>query len=292
METHVLEYRPKLNDIRSALANLQGVAEKTPLQHNLFYSNLYHTNIFFKREDLQQVRSYKIRGAFNKMSQLSCDEMKKGVVCSSAGNHAQGFALSCSKLKIRGTIFMPLTTPQQKVQQVEMFGKDWVDIFLIGDTFDHAQEAAQKFCLENDSTFIPPFDDKKVIEGQATIALELLDKTKDSIDYLIIPVGGGGLAAGLSSVFNTLSPQTKIIGVEPAGAPSFSKSLKEGKRIRLDEIDKFVDGAAVQEMGGLTFELCRANVDEILVVDEGLICKTMLDLYNKNAIVAEPAGAL
>lgn len=292
MKTQVLCYRPKLDNVRSALVNLKGVADKTPLQQNLYYSDLYDANIFFKREDLQLVRSYKIRGAYNKISQLSKEEIKNGVVCSSAGNHAQGFALACSKLKIRGAVFMPLTTPQQKIEQVEMFGKGWIDVYLAGDTFDNAQYAAKEFCKEKEAVFIPPFDDEKVIEGQATIALELLEQAEDPIDYLILPIGGGGLAAGVSTIFNILSPSTKIIGVEPAGAPSLSESLKSGSRIRLEEIDKFVDGAAVQQMGKLTFDLCRDNLDEVITIDEGLICKTMLDLYNKNAIVCEPAGAL
>jgi threonine dehydratase len=292
METLAKTYHPELNDVRSALVKVHEIAEQTPLQKNVFYSEKYGANVHFKREDLQVVRSYKIRGAFNKISSLSLLEKNKGVVCASAGNHAQGVALSCSKLKIRGSIFMPLTTPKQKIEQVEMFGKEWIQIYLVGDTFDDAQYAANNFCKEKEATFVHPFDDEKVIEGQATIALEILSQSQDPIDYLFLPIGGGGVAAGVSEVFKLLSPNTKIIGVEPLGAPSMKTSISQNVNTRLDHIDKFIDGASVQKVGDLNFEICRKNLDHISLVDEGLVCSTILELYNKNAIVAEPAGAL
>lgn len=285
-------YQPKLEDVKEALQLVRQVADQTPLQLNPFYSSRYKANIHLKREDLQSVRSYKIRGAFNKIAQLSESERTKGIVCASAGNHAQGVALACAKLKLKGAIFLPLTTPQQKIDQIELFGQEWISIFLKGDTFDDAQSSAKAYQTEYGATFIPPFDDEKVIEGQATIALELLEQSTQTIDYLILPVGGGGLASGISEIFALLSPETKIIGVEPKGAPSLKKALEKDYNFKLDQIDKFVDGAAVQKVGDLNFELCRKNLHDCINVDEGLICSTILELYNKNAIVAEPAGAL
>ena len=245
-----------------------------------------------KREDLQPVRSYKIRGAYNKMRSLSSNQLANGVVCASAGNHAQGVALSCQKLQINGVIFMPSTTPTQKIQQVKMFGKEFVEIQLEGDTFDQSKEIAQLFCKSKKATFIHPFDDKKVIEGQGTIGLELMEQISEPIDYLLLPVGGGGLAAGVGTVIKTLSPSTKIIGVEPLGAPSMKTALAHGENIALDHIEKFVDGAAVQQVGNLTFNVCKDVIDEVITVHEGKICETMLELYNRDAIVVEPAGAL
>lgn len=245
-----------------------------------------------KREDLQPVRSYKIRGAYNKMRSLSSTELTNGVVCASAGNHAQGVALSCQKLQVKGVIFMPSTTPSQKVQQVKMFGKEFVEIQLEGDTFDQSKEIAQLFCESKNATFIHPFDDEKVIEGQGTIGLELMEQINEPIDYLLLPVGGGGLAAGVGTVIKTLSPSTKIIGVEPLGAPSMKTAIECGENVALDHIEKFVDGAAVQQVGSLTFNVCKDVIDEMITVHEGKICETMLELYNRDAIVVEPAGAL
>jgi threonine dehydratase len=271
---------------------LKDIVLETPLMVNLNASKEHGANIYLKREDLQNVRSYKIRGAFNKISSLTKGELAKGVVCASAGNHAQGFAFSCKYKKIKGVIFMPLPTPQQKVEQVKMFGEEFVEIELVGDTFDDAQLAAKEFCANNQMTFIPPFDDEKIIEGQATVGLEILAQSKTPIDYLFLPVGGGGLAAGVSSVFKELSPNTKIIGVEPLGAPSMSASIKNGENTKLLKIDKFIDGAAVQKVGDLTFQICKDNLADMLVVPEGKVCETILKLYNKDAIVVEPAGAL
>ena len=286
------EYFPQLQDITKAKINLNDVVLKTPLQKNLNLSEEFQANILLKREDLQAVRSYKIRGAYNKIAHLSKEELKNGVVCASAGNHAQGVAYSCRKLGIKGKIYMPTTTPKQKIRQVEMFGKENVEVVIIGDTYDAADNAAKEDCEKTGMAFIHPFDDPQIIEGQATAGLEILQDSKAQIDYLFIPVGGGGLAAGVGAYFKQMNPQTKIIGVEPAGAPSMKKSVEAGKVIALEKIDKFVDGAAVQKVGEITFEICRKVIDEMVTVPEGRICTKILELYNRDAIVIEPAGAL
>ncbi|GGK11812.1 L-threonine dehydratase [Yeosuana aromativorans] len=285
-------YYPSLKAIEAASLKLKDVASITPLIENFQYSKKFQSHILFKREDLQLVRSYKIRGAYNRMSSLSENEKENGIVCASAGNHAQGVALSCKLLKIKGTIYIPAPTPNQKVEQVRMFGEDYIDVVLHGDTFDDAYHAAMQACEQLNKTFIHPFDDEKVIEGQATIALELLKQTKEPIDYIFVPVGGGGLAAGLSTVFKELSPNTKIIGVEPEGAPSMSVSIKNNKNTELKHIEKFIDGAAVKRVGNLTFPICKENLHAMITVPEGKVCQTILELYNKDAIVVEPAGAL
>ncbi|MBN2635014.1 MAG: threonine ammonia-lyase [Prolixibacteraceae bacterium] len=285
-------YFPQLQDITNAKINLNDVIQKTPLQKNLNLSEEFHATILLKREDLQIVRSYKLRGAFNKIAHLTKEELSKGVVCASAGNHAQGVAYSCQKLKINGKIYMPTTTPKQKINQVKMFGKAYVEVVLTGDTYDDANTAAVEDCKKTGMAFIHPFDDQQIIEGQATVGLEILQETKKHIDYVFVPIGGGGLAAGLGAYFKQVSPQTKIIGVEPEGAPSMKKSIEAGYVVELKTIDKFVDGAAVQKVGNITFEICRDVIDEIITVPEGKICTKILDLYNRDAIVAEPAGAL
>lgn len=286
-------YVPDLEVVKKAAKNLEGVAIVTPLSHNLRYSKEYSSNVYFKREDLQQVRSYKIRGAYNKMSSLDKEQAEHGIVCASAGNHAQGVALSCKILKIKGIIFMPSPTPMQKIQQVKMFGEDFIDIRLVGDTYDDAYNDAIKECELKEKTFIHPFNDPKIIEGQATIGLEILNQIKtEKIDYIFLPVGGGGLASGLSQMFKILSPQTKIIGVEPKGAPSMSTALKNNNNAGLNQIENFVDGAAVKKVGDLTFKIAKQNLHNMITVEEGLVCQTILDLYNREAIVAEPAAAL
>ncbi|MDD5570301.1 MAG: threonine ammonia-lyase [Bacteroidales bacterium] len=283
---------PEVSEIQSAGMKLKNVVTKTPLTKNFILSEKYDANILLKREDLQEVRSYKIRGAYNKISSLSKEEIKNGVVCASAGNHAQGVAYSCSKLGIKGKIFMPHTTPSQKVKQVEMFGKEWVEVVLTGDNYDDCCEEAIEYCTENNSAFIHPYDDIKIIEGQGTVGLEILADAKESIDYLFVPVGGGGLAAGTGAYFKLLSPHTKIIGIEPEGAPSMKKSLEAGEVVTLENIDTFVDGAAVKRVGNLTFDICKDVLDDMITVPEGKICTTILKLYNEEAIVVEPAGAM
>lgn len=286
------KYFPKLQNITLAKQNLTDIVEHTPLQKNLNLSEEFGANIYLKREDLQTVRSYKIRGAYNKISQLKADERKKGVVCASAGNHAQGVAYSCKTLGIQGKIYMPATTPRQKIKQVRMFGKEFVEVVLIGDTYDDAYNAAMEDVKESNKIFIHPFDDEQVIEGQGTVGIEIIQDSKDPIDYLFIPIGGGGLAAGVGSYFKSISPNTKIIGVEPEGAPSMQISIENNKVVKLQKIDKFVDGAAVQKVGGLTFEICKKVVDAYQSVPEGKVCTKILELYNQDAIVIEPAGAL
>lgn len=285
-------YPSTLDNVYKAAERLKNISVRTPLSINNNLSGMYNASIRFKREDLQQVRSYKIRGAYNKMATLSIENLAKGVVCASAGNHAQGVAFACSAMKTKGVIFMPLPTPGQKLEQVAMFGGDYIDIVLHGDTFDEAKEAALQFCESHQGVFIHPFDDLAIIEGQATIALEILEQADEAIDYLFLPIGGGGLAAGVCTVFKELSPKTKIIGVEPSGAASMKKAMQEGRPVHLEKISRFVDGAAVQKVGELTFNICRDLLHDVVTIDEGMICETILSLYNKDAIVVEPAGAL
>ena len=271
---------------------LQGVVTPTPLNENTNLSNEFDCTILLKREDLHIVRSYKIRGAYNKISSLSATEKQQGIVCASAGNHAQGVAFSCNLLQIKGKIYMPKTTPKQKIKQVQLFGKSFVEIELIGDTFDDAYAQAVADAKENNKIFIHPFDDAKVIAGQATVGLEILESHEQPIDYIFVPIGGGGLSAGLSTVFKELSPNTKIIGVEPEGAPTMKTAIATGNTAPLASIDKFVDGAAVKQVGNLTFEICKDYLSDIILVPEGKVCTTILRLYNEEAMVVEPAGAL
>ncbi len=281
-----------LKEIQEARLKLKGVVNETPFNLSVNLSEQHQATIYLKREDLQTVRSYKIRGAYNKISSMDNIERNIKIVCASAGNHAQGVAYSCNLLNIEGVIFMPATTPKQKIKQVELFGKDKIEIVLTGDTFDDAYAKSQEYCSQHNCVFVHPFDDQKVIAGQGTIGLEIIDQMKEPIDFLILPVGGGGLAAGVATVFKALSPQTTIIGVEPEGAPSMKISLEKGSIVTLDNIDKFVDGAAVKRVGDLNFSICKNTLDEMLVVPEGKICSTILKLYNEEAMVVEPAGAL
>lgn len=280
------------DEVMKAKIQLNGVVFLTPLSENRNLSEEFQATVLLKREDLQVVRSYKIRGAYNKISTLSDADKTKEIVCASAGNHAQGVAYSCHLLKIKGKIYMPKTTPKQKIKQVQLFGKEYVEIILTGDTFDDAYTKASGYAAENNLPFIPPFDDIKVIAGQGTVGVEILDAATIAIDYIFVPVGGGGLISGLSTVFKKLSPNTKIIGVEPEGAPSMKTALADGTNTRLENIDKFVDGAAVKQVGSLNFEICKNNIDDIILVPEGKVCTTILRLYNEEAMVVEPAGAL
>jgi threonine dehydratase len=278
-------------DFREASERLSTVVIKTPLAYSRSLSKKYAADIYLKREDLQIVRSYKLRGAYNMLSSLPQEQLNKGVVCASAGNHAQGFAYSCKKLGVKGVVFMPIITPLQKVQQTRFFGESFIDIKLIGDTFDDCATAAKAFTESEGLTFIPPFDDYKIIEGQGTVGVEILDELSE-IDYLFVPVGGGGLCSGVGSYFKTYSPQTKIIGVEPEGAPSMKQALQNGFPVTLDNIDRFVDGAAVKRVGTITFSICKEVLHKMHTVAEGKVCSTILKLYNEDAIVVEPAGAL
>jgi threonine dehydratase len=274
-----------------AADRLRKIINRTPLTYNHNLSRKYDCQVYLKREDLQVVRSYKLRGAYNMMVSLPAATLAKGVVCASAGNHAQGFAYSCRKLGVKGVVFMPIITPRQKVKQTKMFGEDNIEIVLTGDTFDDCSIAARQYTEAKEMTFIPPFDDLRIIEGQGTVAVEILEDLPN-IDYLFVPVGGGGLASGAGTYFSLYSPDTKIIGLEPEGAPSMREALKAGHPVTLSSIDSFVDGAAVKRVGELTFRICREVLDDMHLVPEGKICSTILRLYNEDAIVVEPAGAL
>ena len=282
----------RLEDILIAHTRVKEQIVETPLQRNAVLSQRYDCNVLLKREDLQIVRSFKIRGAYNFIRSLPQEAAARGVVCASAGNHAQGVAYSCRALDIPGVIYMPATTPRQKITQVSRFGGDRTEIRLFGDTFDDALGEAVRCGEENGMTFVHPFDHPAVIAGQGTVAVELLSEAKEPIDFIFAGVGGGGLVSGIAAYVKRLSPETKIVGVEAAGAPTLRASLDRGEVVRLEQIDGFVDGAAVRRAGELTFEIVRQCVDDVIVVPEGKVCTTMLELYNENAIVAEPAGAL
>lgn len=284
------ELSKELEFYRAAM-RLRKVVTRTPLMLNHNLSRKYQCQVYLKREDLQVVRSYKLRGAYNMMSSLPPEQLSRGVVCASAGNHAQGFAFSCRRLNVKGVVFMPIITPNQKVTQTKMFGEDNIEIRLVGDTFDDCAIAAKAFTEENSMTFIPPFDDYRIIEGQGTVAVEILEDLPE-VDYVFVPVGGGGLSAGVGSYFKTYSPRTQLIGLEPEGAPSMYEAFKAGHPVTLENIDRFVDGAAVKRVGDLTFPICKEVLKEMHLVPEGKVCSTILKLYNEEAIVAEPAGAL
>ncbi len=283
-------------DIEGATQRLKSVVTHTPLQLNANLSRKYQCNVYLKREDLQIVRSYKIRGAYNMMRQLSAEQLAKGVVCASAGNHAQGFAYSCKLLGVKGVVFMPIPSPQQKIVQTKMFGEDFIEVKLVGDTFDDTAVAAKAYTIANSMTFIPPFDHPDIIAGQATVGVEILEDlpnfTDAQLDYIFLPIGGGGLSAGVGTYFKLKTPNTKIIGIEPEGAPSMQAAMQAGYPIELKNIDKFVDGASVKRVGDYTFAICKNVLDQVHLVPEGKICTTILDMYNEEAIVVEPAGAM
>ncbi|MEZ5009147.1 MAG: threonine ammonia-lyase [Chitinophagales bacterium] len=287
------DYKPSVDGIIAAAATLQNVVDLSPLQKSEFLSDLFEAEIYLKREDLQIVRSYKLRGAFNFLSNISEEQRKNGVVCASAGNHAQGFAFSCERLGIKGTVFMPTTTPKQKVRQVSYIGKESVEVVLHGDTYDDAKEFAVKFCKENNMTFVSPFDHPLIIEGQGTVGKEIMEQCgNEQPDFVFIPIGGGGLSAGCSLYIKSKNSSIQIIGAEPKGAPAMYESFRKGNVVRLDKIDSFVDGAAVREVGHYTYEICKRLLDDIVLVPEGRICTYILEMYDRAAIVAEPAGVL
>jgi threonine dehydratase len=281
-----------VEDIIRARHALSEVIEETPLQRSDVLSQQYGCNVYLKREDLQIVRSFKIRGAYNFIQSLSEEERRRGVVCASAGNHAQGVAYSCNHLRIFGRIFMPTTTPRQKITQVKRFGGEYVEVVITGDTFDDSAEQAQAYCREHGMAFIHPFDDPRTIAGQGTIGFEIVHQIPAQLDYVFATIGGGGLIAGVGSYIKSISPAAKVIGVEPEGAASMRRAFDEGRVVALETIDKFVDGAAVKQVGQLTFDICREVVDDIVVLPDGKECTTILELYNNSAIVIEPAGAL
>jgi threonine dehydratase len=278
--------------VEEAELRLQGIVSTTPLQPSARLSELYGANILIKREDMQAVRSFKIRGAYNKIASLSAEDRRRPVVCASAGNHAQGVAFACAHLGIKGTIFMPRITPTQKIERVEHFGGDLVEIRLVGDSYDEANQAAQQFCEQAKGIFVHPFDDPLTIAGQGTVGKEIHDATRGEVGVVIVPIGGGGLASGVASYLKERNPKVSIIGAEPAGSPSMYEALEQGHIVTLDELHTFVDGAAVRRAGQLTFELVRDHVDRVVLVPEGRICTTMIELYQNEGIITEPAGAL
>jgi threonine dehydratase len=280
-----------LLDFKAASQRLKHVVKHTPLEYHARLSKTYDCELYLKREDLQIVRSYKLRGAYNMISQLTADELSRGVVCASAGNHAQGVAFSCNKLNTRGVIFMPEITPRQKIRQTEMFGNGHIEIVLGGDTFDDCLLEALAYTKTHRMTFIPPFDNYEIIEGQGTVGVEILEDLPGT-EVVVMPIGGGGLAAGVGSYLKQENPGIFLIGVEPEGAPSMLKAFEHGGPVSLPDINRFVDGAAVKTVGKLTYELCREVLDEMLLVAEGKVCTTILKLYDEDAIVVEPAGAL
>ena len=281
-----------IKEIEEATKNLEGVVKKTPLQLNERLSKLYGAKVYFKREDLQDIRSYKIRGAFNKMVHLTDKEKALGVVTASAGNHAQGVALSCTKLKIKGTVFMPVVTPTQKIERVKYFGDGYIQIKLVGQTYDESTKAAKDFSKETRAVYIPAFDDKFIIAGQGTVGKEIYDELKGKINYVLAPIGGGGLISGVGTYLKEKNKNIKVIGVEAKGSDCMDKSLKAGKIISLDTIDTFCDGCAVKTPGKLNFDICKKYVDSIELIDTGYVAKAMVDIYQNEGIITEPAGAL
>ena len=284
----------RAKDITHAHKVLKDVVVNTPLDYDHYLSEKYQAKIYLKKENMQRVRSFKLRGAYYAISQLSEEERQRGVVCASAGNHAQGVAYTCKEMKIPATIFMPITTPQQKIGQVRFFGGEFVDIKLVGDTFDASAKAALDYTKSENRTFIDPFDNEDVQAGQGTVAYEILDEAKReaiTFDAVLVPVGGGGLISGVSTYIKEIQPTIEVIGVEANGARSMKAAFEAGGPVKLKEIDKFADGIAVQKVGASTYEVTQKNVQNLIGVDEGLISETIIDLYSKQGIVAEPAGA-
>lgn len=281
-------------DVIAAYEVLKEVVVRTPLAYDAYLSQKYGAQIYLKLENAQKVRSFKLRGAYYAISQLSQEQKKRGVVCASAGNHAQGVAYTCQEMQIPATIFMPITTPQQKIGQVRFFGGNYVTIRLVGDTFDDSAQAAREFTEAEGLTFINPFDDDHVQAGQGTVAVEICQQAQEAgvvFDTMLIPVGGGGLIAGMAAYVSEAAPSTKLIGVEASGARSMLAAFEAGHPVQLPEIDKFADGIAVQQVGVSTFAVTKEHVNHLVGVDEGWISETVIDLYSKQGIVAEPAGA-
>lgn len=281
-----------IKQIEEAEKRLQDVVVRTPLQYSKRMSEKFGANVYIKREDMQEVRSYKIRGAYNKMASLSDAEKKRGVVTASAGNHAQGVALSCQRLKIHGTIFMPIVTPLQKIERVRHFGDGYITIKIVGQTYDESAHAAHEYGDKKNMVYVHAFNDPVTIAGQGTVGKEIIEQLPSGFDILVAPIGGGGFISGVSEYIKALKPHVKIYGAEAQDAAGMEESLKQGKVVTLEKIDTFVEGTAVQRVGDIPFEICKRNLEQVLVVSVGRVCKTMVDLYQNEGIISETAGAL
>ena len=280
------------DDVRAAAARLRDVVVRSPLERNERLSELLGADVWFKREDLQPVRSYKLRGAYNFIASLTDAERARGVVCASAGNHGQGVAYTCRRLGVQCRVVLPRTTPRQKRDQIAALGGACTTIVVEGHTYDDAHQAATVLAGEDGAVLVPPFDDPRVIAGQGTVALEVVEQLGRPPDLLVVPVGGGGLLAGTVVALAEYAPRARVVGVEPAGAASMQAALAAGKPVTLPSVDSFVDGAAVRRVGSYTFGLVRDLVDAVVSVPEGAVCTSMLQLYQRDGIIAEPAGAL
>jgi threonine dehydratase len=281
-------------DIDEAAQRISGVVARSPLQFSERLSEATGASIYLKREDLQAVRSYKLRGAHNLLMQLSDEEIAAGVVCSSAGNHAQGFAMACRSMGIHGRVYVPGKTPKQKRDRIRYHGREFIELIVVGKTYDDAAAAALDDVARTGATLVPPYDDPRTMAGQGTIAAEMLDQLDDEPDLVVVPVGGGGCIAGITTYLAERTTGTSVLGVEPAGAAAMIAALAAGEPVTLEHVDQFVDGAAVNRAGTLTYAALAAAGDmvSITTVDEGAVCTAMLDLYQNEGIIAEPAGAL
>lgn len=279
-------------DVEAAAARLREVVTVSPLQRIERLSARFDLDVWVKREDLQPVRSYKLRGAYNLIAQLSDEQRAAGVACASAGNHAQGVAFACARLGISGSIFLPRTTPRQKRDRIAAIGGSWLEVTAIGDTYDEASAEAKKHAVRTGATLVPAFDDPRTVAGQGSVALEIVDQLGRLPDAVVMPVGGGGLLAGMGTWLHERHPEVRLIGVEPAGAACMAAAIAAGRPVPLAEVDGFVDGAAVRQAGAITYPLVLATGAQMLTVHEGQICSEMLELYQADGIIAEPAGAL
>lgn len=278
--------------VEQAVGRLDGVAIRTPLQRNPRLSARTGADVWLKREDLQIGRSYKLRGAYNLIAQLSDAEKKAGVVCASAGNHGQGLAYSCHTLGVHGRVYVPRTTPRQKRDRIAALGGSQIEVIITGDSYDDAAAAALASASDTGATLVPAFDDPRTVAGQGTVAVELVEQLGQAPDVLVVPVGGGGLIAGVATYLAERHPGVRIVGVEPAGAASMAAALAAGEPVTLEQLDSFVDGAAVRRVGAVTLPLVAAAEVEMTSVPEGLVCSEMLELYQTDGLIAEPAGAL
>ncbi|MCF2707081.1 threonine ammonia-lyase IlvA [Arcanobacterium haemolyticum] len=279
-------------DVVVAAQTLGNTVRHTPLDLSLRLSGIRRQSVYLKREDVQVGRSYKVRGAYNFISSLTEAEREAGIVCASAGNHAQGVAFACRQLRIHGKVFLPSTTPRQKRARIRDIGGQWVEQIVGGGTFDEASRAAQAWASEHGATYVHPFDDPRTIAGQGTVVKEIFEQASEAPTSVVVPVGGGGLLAGTAIWLRTFHPEVRIIGVEAAGAASMRAALDNGSPVTLDKIDAFADGTAVARAGDITYQIARDLVDDIISIPEGAICTEMLDLYQVEGIIAEPAGAI